>query len=155
MVTIELIGPDEAWAPSAISDAGAYSAEARTRVYRCLRERADWVLRSGRNAILDATFASRAERERVLSWAQHEGLRPWLLHTVAPDSVTEQRLRARSQAAEDPSDAGPELLRPSRESFEPPDEWPADRLLTLETHTTDWEAELEKLASRIRSGAFA
>ena len=135
-------------------DVGAYSAEARSEVYAQLRERAAPVLRSGRNVILDATFASRLERERIQAWADHEGLHPWLLHTVAPDEITRERLALREKAAADPSDAGPDFLEPSRRAFEAPEEWPSDRLVRIETHTTDWQAEIQSLVKRIRASLF-
>ena len=100
-------------------------------------ERATPVVRSGRAVILDATFSRSANRARAAEWARSLGSTAWLVHADCPADLARERLRRRAERGDDPSEAGPERLEPSRAAFEPPTEWPAERKLEIDTSAPD------------------
>jgi predicted kinase len=125
---------------------GQYSPGARAAVYGAVLERAEPVVRSGRTAVLDATWSSAAQRAELCRWGEALGIDVWLLELVCPAAEVRRRLERRAAAGHDPSDAGPELLDHSRASFEPPEEWPADRRARVDTSAPDWRARVRALA---------
>ncbi len=139
--------------PLARSGADASSSiytEARTEAtYQGMRERALPVLRSGRTAILDATHATRALRERTRAWADAHGLDAWLLEVCCSDAVARERLAARRARDDDPSDAGPDLQAELSSRHEPAREWPPDRHFRVNTERADWPNELEALVRHL------
>jgi aminoglycoside phosphotransferase family enzyme/predicted kinase len=126
-----------------------YSAEQSERVYAGLLERAEPVVRSGRVAVLDATHASRARRERALAWARERGVAARLVQTTCAREEALARLARRRESGRDPSDAGPELYRASIQGFEPPEEWPAADRTEVDTSAPGWRDALEALARRV------
>ncbi|HEU4430026.1 MAG TPA: AAA family ATPase, partial [Myxococcota bacterium] len=119
------------------------------RVYRALLERASPVLRSGRAAILDATFARAAQRAAAREFAARLGARALLVEVSCAESEARERVARRAERGGDPSDAGPERVAPSRAEFEPPDEWPREQAIEIATDRCtpiDYAAALRKLA---------
>jgi len=109
-------------------DAGLYAPDRREAVYEAMLTRAACVVESGRTAILDASFTRRADRDRARRFAEEKGIDARLIEVRCDPTVAHERLTARAQAGNDPSDAGPDFLAISIERFEAPDEWPeADR----------------------------
>ncbi|HEB91651.1 MAG TPA: hypothetical protein ENI85_18895 [Deltaproteobacteria bacterium] len=107
-------------------DEGLYRPEQRERVYEGLLERAAPVVVSGRVAILDASFARRADRDRARAWAGQRGIPVRLVEVRCDPDRAQARLRARQEKGSDPSDAGPDFLPLSQARFEAPDEWPEE-----------------------------
>jgi aminoglycoside phosphotransferase family enzyme/predicted kinase len=130
-------------------DSGIYAPEWTERTYEALLERAAPVLASGRAAVLDATFASAAQRARARDRAERLGAACWLVEVRCAEATAWERLRRRSEAGRSPSDAGPDLLAVSVARFEPPDEWPAARRLVLQSDALDFDAALERAAALI------
>lgn len=128
---------------------GDYGIEARTAVYDALLEAADAVVRSGRVAILDATFARRAWRTLAAKWAASRGCATEMVHVVAGDADVRARLTERRARGDDASEAGPELLAAMNSEFETPDEWPAEALTAVDTGCDGWERELDLLSRRL------
>jgi len=126
-----------------------YTEERSRQTYSGLAERALPVVRSGRTAILDATWARAALRRELVGFARERGLRAFLVETVCDPSVARARLAARAREGTDPSDAGPERYAPSAAGFEPPREWPAETRVAIPTDRASWRAELESLARRL------
>ena len=133
---------------------GVYAPEERRAVYAALRARAESVLRAGRDVVLDASFASREQRDTLRAWAEDLGVRPWLVQTVCGDDAVADRLAARRRAGDDASDAGPELLPASRDSYEPPTEWPEALHVRVDTEAAEWPGEVEQLARRVAAARF-
>jgi predicted kinase len=118
-------------------------------VYSALLERALPVMNSGRGAILDATFARAKHRAAARSLAASLGARALLVEVTCEEAVARERVALRSARGGDPSDAGPELVGPSRAQFEPPLEWPREEAVRIETDRCtpqDYAAALEALA---------
>ena len=130
-----------------------YTAERTARTYAGLFERALPVVRSGRTAILDATYARTSLRAELLRWVAKEGIRAFLVETTCAAPVALSRLEARARAGVDPSDAGPELYEASARGFESPAEWPADARATVATDAPSWRAHVTALARRIAARA--
>jgi uncharacterized protein len=126
-----------------------YTDERTQRTYAGLLERAQPVVRSGRTAILDATYARAALRAHLVSWAAKEGVRAFLVESTCAAPVALARLEARARAGVDPSDAGPELYESSARGFESPTEWPSDARAQVATDAPAWRAEVTALAERI------
>ena len=126
---------------------GIYTTERTERVYAGLVVRAVPVVASGRVAILDATFATRAHRRRAREAADAQGVAVRFVETRCPPAVARERLARRAAAGTDPSDAGPELHARSLARFEPiaPEEGiPAD---VLDTADPAWRDELARRVS--------
>ncbi|HTO52427.1 MAG TPA: AAA family ATPase [Myxococcota bacterium] len=141
-------------ADSARGHGELYTDERTDRTYAGLRERALPVLRSGRTAILDATYARAALRGELLRWVAKEGIRAFLVETTCAAPVALARLEARARAGTDPSDAGPELYEASARGYESPAEWPADARASIATDAPSWRADVIALARRIAAGAI-
>jgi aminoglycoside phosphotransferase family enzyme/predicted kinase len=85
--------------------AGAYSAPARKLNYARLLDCAESTLAGGCNAIVDATFLDRSDRQMFEALA-HRSHYPLLIVSCFTDRPTlEARLRLRSRHADDPSEA--------------------------------------------------
>ena len=104
---------------------------------------------SGRTAILDATYASRRHRDAARAWAARRGARVHFVEVRCAPQVALRRLRERAARDEDPSDAGPDLYAASVAAFDPMSEWPASERSVVETDGADWEAELQRIGSRL------
>lgn len=117
----------------AASNVDRYAPAHVEQVYRAVLDRAEPALASGRTVILDATFSRRADRDRAAAWAGARGAATWLLHVDSPAEIARGRLRLRMARGDDPSDAGPERLEPSRAAFEPPTEWPEAFKIVLDS----------------------
>lgn len=114
------------------SFAGAYSEEVTRHTYDALRENAEHVLRSGRNVILDASFRSLDERARLAAWCTRVGAPLYFIECVAPHDLLRSRLRERAKAPS-VSDGREAIFDAFLESYEPPNEFDADRRCTLDT----------------------
>ncbi|WP_018872441.1 bifunctional aminoglycoside phosphotransferase/ATP-binding protein [Thioalkalivibrio sp. ALJ16] len=103
-----------------LSGAVSYSDSARAEIYAHLQRRADTLLALGLTVVVDATFLTRAQREpfRKLAAARGAGFAVVACH--AREDILRQRLEARTQAGNDASDAGVEVMRQQQ----PQQEWP-------------------------------
>jgi len=126
-----------------------YTDERTSRTYAGLLERALPVVRSGRLAILDATWARAVLRAPLLAFASEHSVRALLVETVCEPSVARARLAARARTGTDPSDAGPELYAASAAGFEPPHEWPAGARAVIATDRESWRADLDSVRERL------
>jgi predicted kinase len=99
---------------------GANTPEMTANVYLELRRRAEIVLRSGRTAVIDASFRSHTERQAARALAERLRLPFLLVECRAPRPVIEQRLRARrAQEAISESDGRIEILADFLARWEP------------------------------------
>jgi hypothetical protein len=128
---------------------GIYTREWSERVYAGLLSRAAPVAASGRVAILDATWATRAQRARAREAARALGVPLRWLETRCAEATALSRLAQRAAAGRDPSDAGPELYARSRAGFEPlaPDEGLAGE--ALDTGAAGWREDLARRAATL------
>jgi aminoglycoside phosphotransferase family enzyme/predicted kinase len=90
--------------------AGIYDQSVTDRTYARLAEIAADAVRNGFDAIVDATFLLRAERERFRALADRFGARFAILDCAAPEAVLRSRVAAREAAGRDASEAGLAVL---------------------------------------------
>ncbi len=130
---------------------GIYTKEFSRRTYDALLERAGRDLAKGLPVTLDASYHSRAERERVREFARHVGgVRLLFVHCTCPEQEVRRRLEERARDPLAVSDGRWEIYCQQRQSFEAPDELAEDELLTLET-TAPVERLVERLAAQVDS----
>jgi aminoglycoside phosphotransferase family enzyme/predicted kinase len=127
---------------AAAPDEGLYDPKRTEHVYQALLARALPIIESGRTAILDASFATKAQREIVRSWAADRGLPARLIEVRCDSSEALNRLRERERVGIDPSDAGPDFLSISEARFEPPLEWPEADRRVIWTNREDWKRQI-------------
>jgi uncharacterized protein len=87
----------------------------------------------GRGAILDATFARRANREKVTRMAAKHHVPVFLVHCFATDATIKNRLARREAEGRDLSDGRWEIYVEQKAACEPPSETPVQNYLELNT----------------------
>lgn len=138
-------------APLQRSDAlpeSIYTPEATRRTMERLREGARMALRAGYPVIVDAAFLQRAERESFRMLAAELGRPFTILHCRTGDLELLRRLRARTEAGEDASEADAAVLERQR-VFEQPLE--DDELAFVIDVATDGAVDEAALAARWRA----
>lgn len=130
-------------------DSGRYSRSQRESVYRSMLERARPPLESGRTVLLDATFEKRAWRSWARDLARELGSPIHFVEVRADRARTLERLERRARAGDDPSEAGPERLDPSLQSFEPFDPESEGSGLVLRTDVEDWREQLAEVGKTL------
>jgi predicted kinase len=113
---------------------GAYEPDMNARTYRRLADCAGDVLAGGLGAIVDATFQRREDRAHFIELAVKAGVPLALVRCTAPDAVLESRIRERTRAGADASEADIAVLNWQRAHYEPID--PAEGLAVIEADTT-------------------
>lgn len=98
---------------------GLYGDDAKQGTYDTMTELARHALVQGQSVLLDASFAKRAERQRVVALAHELGARVCLLECLAPESVIRARLQARAPSEETVSDAREDILSDFKRDYEP------------------------------------
>jgi hypothetical protein len=111
---------------------GAYDPAVSERVYEELLRRAEVVLRSGRPAVLDASFRARAERGRAVALARRLGLPVLFVECRAPRALIEERLRERARRTS-VSDGRLEILDQFLQRYEPIEELQTAEHVVLDT----------------------
>lgn len=132
--------PEEASAGMA---PGMYTAEATRRTYERLDELARQVLEAGLPVLVDATFLQRAQRDAFRALAQALGLPCLILAFEAPEAVLRERVRQRTQAGHDASEADLAVLDAQLASREPLDAAEWAQAVAVDTRApVDWPALL-------------
>ena len=129
--------------------AGAYTADARARVYDELHRRAAEHLALGRTVVLDATYMRHRDRMEARRVAEAAGVRFLAIDVTADEVVVRDRMTRREVAATT-SDARWGIYVEQRRRFEPPDEIPPDEIMRVDGGAplrTSVEAVLDRLAS--------
>ena len=98
---------------------GLYSATTTQRTYDALADMAYQALGRGDSAVLDASFAKRAERQRMAVLAREMGARCCVLECWAPEATLRARLRKREHSPASISDAREEILSQFLRDYEP------------------------------------
>lgn len=119
---------------SAAVGRGVYAADWNDRSYAALEQAAEAILRSGRIAIVDATFLERARRAPFAALADRLGVPFVILHCRAGMPLLEARIEARRLRGDDASDADLAVLRAQVVACQPPGE--DERRVTIDCDTT-------------------
>jgi aminoglycoside phosphotransferase family enzyme/predicted kinase len=89
---------------------GAYDAASTRATYARLRDCAEAILRSGRHALVDATFLDAGQRQTFLELAARLGRRLLIAHCQAPVEELRRRVALRAAAGRDASEADAAVL---------------------------------------------
>jgi predicted kinase len=111
---------------------GPYAPETRARVYAAMHARAAEHLRHGRGVLLDATYASRDEREAARHMAEAAAAPLLALEVQADEAAVRRHLALREAEPHPASDARWEVYLAQRQHFEPPDEFAPNRRLRVD-----------------------
>jgi aminoglycoside phosphotransferase family enzyme/predicted kinase len=90
---------------------GLYGADMTAKTYSHLAELAGLLLDAGHSVIVDATFLKREQREEQRRIAKRCGAEFLILNCRAPMELLRERIRARTLAGNDPSEADLAVLR--------------------------------------------
>ena len=126
--------------------AGIYSGEFSRKTYDALLSRADVDLGGKHPVVLDGSYQSRAERERVSALARRHGVKLIFVLCRCPEALMKERMALRAQDPTAVSDGRWEIYLKQKERFEAPDE-----LAPAELATIDTEAPVATLLSRLRA----
>ncbi len=130
-------------------DQGIYSHQSTAFTYARLRDLARAVLRSGHTVIVDASFLKPDRRAPFIELAGQLGANYLWLRCEAPSGVLQQRVAARAQAGDDPSDAGPDVLAAQLEAAELPAADSAQTLTVCTDDTLDYQGLLKQIHERL------
>jgi predicted kinase len=97
---------------------GIYQKDRTDLTYEKLIAWAEERLRSGKSALLDASFKNRSHRDWACQKADAEGARWLIIECVAPEEVIRQRLEKRLSDPEEPSDGRWELWATQKKDFD-------------------------------------
>jgi predicted kinase len=103
------------------------------KTYGKLAREAEKEILAGRGAILDATFAQRANREKVSRMAAKHNVPVFLIHCFATDATIKHRLIQREAEGLEFSDGRWEIYVEQKAKCEPPSEIPLENYLELNT----------------------
>ncbi len=104
-------------------DSGAYSVDARDRVYDELFHRAAALNADGVSVVLDGTFSVARQLEQVRGLARHPRTELLAIECVCPRAVAQERIARRLMDGGDASDARPEIYDFQRTHWQA---WPND-----------------------------
>jgi hypothetical protein len=96
-----------------------YTEEEKELVYKVTFLIAEYLLRAGKNVILDGTFYKRSLRQRVYQLARAVKTKLIIVECGAPEAVVKQRMEARAKKKNIPTDADFEVYKKIRDQFEP------------------------------------
>lgn len=112
---------------------GIYSKEFSRKTYTALLERAEENLRAGRSVVLDGSYQSIEERERIRELARQYQAPVCFVLCQCPESVLKERLVMRANDPKAVSDGRWEIYLEQKKRFSPPDELEEDELLVFST----------------------
>lgn len=112
---------------------GIYSKEFTEKTYLALLERAEDDLAHGKSVVLDASYQSCRERERVRECAERLKARPFFILCTCPEEEMQRRMERRARDPKAISDGRWEIYVEQKKRFEAPDELGADEFVVFET----------------------
>ena len=88
-----------------------YSREASRRTFKRLLQQSATIMAAGFPCIVDATFLTESSRHPFVEYATGNNIPLLIVHCVASEEATVERLARREQSGRDPSDAGVDVYR--------------------------------------------
>jgi uncharacterized protein len=132
---------------------GIYSSEITEKTYGKMFAETDRRLSQGQSVILDATFAQRRYREKLLAVAARHHVPVYFLHCVASDSLTQTRLRERAMNENEVSDGRWEIYLEQKSIEEPLDECSGEVCLELSADRS--KEDLRRSSERFLRGRLS
>jgi hypothetical protein len=121
-------------------ETGIYAPALREKTYGKMARETERQILAGNGAILDATFAQRAHREKIQRVAAKHGVPLFLIHCAASEDVIKLRL-AKQPEKTDSSNGGWDMYVEQKAACQPIRELPAADCLSLNT-----ESPVEEIA---------
>jgi hypothetical protein len=112
---------------------GIYSSKMTEKTYAKMAQEAENQMLEGEGAILDATFGQKTHREKIFRLAEKHRNPLVLIHCIASDEATKERLAQRQAEGKDVSDGRWEIYSKQKAAFETIDELPFKHCLKLNT----------------------
>jgi len=113
---------------------GIYTSAFSRHTYQVMQDRARKDLQEGqRGVVLDGSYHSRQERDKVRLMADDLGVNWVFIQCVCHDDEVRRRLAKRSRDPESVSDGRWEVYQSQKKTFESPDELPPAGLVVLHT----------------------
>lgn len=137
------LDPHTPWRDAAFS--GHYGPEQTRAVYEELLRRADVILRSGRSAIIDASFRERSQREAARARAAALGCEFVFVECVPPLAVCRKRLAQRERGPST-SDGRAEIFDDFVRSYEPVTELDSTQHVRIDT-----SADAPQVSAQLRA----
>lgn len=116
---------------------GIYADDAGDRTYTRLAELASEILRAGWPAIVDAAFLEQRRRDRFRELADRLGVPFLILDFQAGEAALKARVRARSEAGKDASEADLAVLEHQLANYRPLSSSETEFTLTIDTERMD------------------
>lgn len=128
-------------------DRGIYTPEFSRLTYDGLLERAAAQLTLQRSVVLDGSYHSRAEREKVVDCAARHRAEPFFILCRCSEAETRRRLRERGEDPQAVSDATWDIYVRQKERFQFPAEIDSHALIEVDTEAPPAEllARLERI----------
>lgn len=133
LIRKELVGVASASGRGEAPNQGIYTPEFSRRTYDELMHRGTAAMAEGRSVLLDASYQSRAERDRVRNWAAGLKVPVHFVQCICPEEEVLRRLARRAADPDAASDGRWEILQVQKSRFEAPAELTGAQLLTLTT----------------------
>jgi len=124
---------------------GIYSSDFSRRTYASLLDRAEEKLTLRVSVVLDASYQTRQERQRVRDLALRLQCRVFFILCTCREAEMKKRMEKRARDPQAVSDGRWEVYIEQKKRFEPPVELAADELITIDT-----EAPLAVLLERLQ-----
>jgi len=115
---------------------GIYSQDMTSQTYAKMACEAEKHILKGKGAILDATFARQAYREKMVRLAEKHKAPIFFIRCFASDELTHQRLAARAAEGRDVSDGHWDVYLNQKTAYEPLDEIASTQCLDVDTTLT-------------------
>jgi aminoglycoside phosphotransferase family enzyme/gluconate kinase len=133
----------------------SYRASDRDEVYDRLRDIAAHVLEAGYNVVVDATFLDRAHRESFSSLAAVHRCPITIVCAKASLDSLRKRVRERSLAGHDPSQATVRVLDQQLDALHPLDRAELDHTIVVRTDVLDTEDAVESITNQLLQATAA
>ncbi len=117
-------------------DQGIYSPGFTAKTYLALLAAADQELQKDRGVVLDGSYQSRQEREKVRQLAKKHGVDVYFIMCVCPETIMKARMEKRALDPAAVSDGRWEIYLKQKERFEAPAELSPAELIVLTTDNT-------------------
>ncbi len=134
-------------------DQGIYSPDVSRRTYDAMLSEANGLLARGQTVVLDATYRSAAERQRVVEAGRRVSAGAWIVECVVPPETVRRRVRRRVREGTSASDATWELYEQQSAEWEPVAEVPPERHVRLDTSAT-LQKTMQSLLYQVYAGAL-
>lgn len=149
VVRKELAGFSPSSSQKEAVDQGIYSKEFSQKTYSALLEHAEKDIEEGKAVVLDASYQSRFERDRVCELAKKLNVPAFFILCECPEEVMKQRMETRSLDPNAVSDGRWEIYLQQKKRFEFPDELAPSQFFTINTDMPVNDA-LDKLENLLK-----